>query len=387
MVTSSPTTAEELAASLRRASAARQSVAIRGAGTKSDWPRRTRTADLVVSTLGLNRVLAHQHGDLTATIEAGATLQGVNAALARHGQCLPIDPSFADTATIGGIVATNDAGPLRHRYGAPRDQVIGIQLVTGDGVIAKAGGQVVKNVAGYDLSKLVAGSFGRLAAIVSVTFKLSPLPRASATLVVSPRDGEHVGEIVREVMASQLEPIAFEIRAETAGITGGHRFSGAVILRFASVPRAVDAQVDATKALAPLRACPTTILAGDGEVRFWREHNDAIWQSPGAVFRASWLPANTARVLAAVEGCTTRTAGCDAALVGRAVVGAGLIRIDGDAESQTRAIAHVRASGVVGNIVVLRGSDDLKAACRVPDDQQRLVASLKQAFDPEGILL
>ena len=99
-----------------------------------------------------------------------------------HGQWLPLDPPFADAATIGGILATNDSGPLRHRYGTPRDLIIGVQLATTDGVLAKAGGQVVKNVAGYDLSKLVAGSFGSLAAIVSATFKLSPLPAASKTM-------------------------------------------------------------------------------------------------------------------------------------------------------------------------------------------------------------
>src|SRR5437762_9590048 len=207
---SRPRTADEVAAVLKRAADARQSIMIRGAGTKSDWGRPSGRVDAVLDMRGLNRVLAHQHGDMTATVEAGATLRDVNRTLAQHGQWLPLDPPHAGDATIGGILATNDSGPLRHRYGTPRDLVIGVQLATTDGVLAKAGGQVVKNVAGYDLSKLVAGSFGSLAAIVSATFKLTPLPGASKTLTISVQDADNLGQLVRTVMASQLEPIAFD---------------------------------------------------------------------------------------------------------------------------------------------------------------------------------
>ena len=116
---------------------------------------------LVVSTAKLNTLLVHRHGDLTATAHAGVSLAQFNRELARHGQWLPIDSAFA-AATIGGIVATNDSGPVRHRYGTPRDLLIGVTLALTDGRIVKAGGHVVKNVAGYDLGKLVSGSFGTL---------------------------------------------------------------------------------------------------------------------------------------------------------------------------------------------------------------------------------
>jgi len=212
-----PATAEELAAALRRASDQRQSMVIRGAGTKMDWGRTPQRVDAILSTRRLNRLLAHAHGDLTATIEAGATLAEANETLARRGQWLPLDPPFADRATIGGILATNDSGPLRHRFGTPRDLVIGVQLATTDGTLAKAGGQVVKNVAGYDLSKLVCGSFGSLAAIVSATFKLAPLPSASKTIVIEAPDVDTLGQIVRDVMSSQLESIALGARIERHG--------------------------------------------------------------------------------------------------------------------------------------------------------------------------
>src|SRR6185503_1737047 len=140
-----PSTPREVAAALKRASDEQRSIVVRGSGTKMDWGRPASKIDVMLDMRRLNRVLEHQHGDLTATIEAGATLRDVNDALSRLGQGLPLDPSFADEATIGGILATNDSGPLRHRYGAPRDLVIGVQLATTDGELTKAGGKVVKN--------------------------------------------------------------------------------------------------------------------------------------------------------------------------------------------------------------------------------------------------
>src|SRR5205823_9452789 len=177
---------------------------------------------------------------------------------------LPLDPPFADRATIGGILATNDSGPLRQRFGTPRDLVIGVQLATTDGVLAKAGGQVVKNVAGYDLSKLVTGSFGSLAAIVSATFKLAPLPAASKTLTIHLPEGAPLAPIVKAVMSSQLEPLAFELAVGEAD----HRRQGAphLLLRFASLPAVVDAQI--AQATTMLRACAprdATFATADGD--------------------------------------------------------------------------------------------------------------------------
>jgi glycolate dehydrogenase FAD-binding subunit len=185
-----PASAGEVAAILAGASRDRKPILIRGAGTKLTWgePVSAAPVDLVLSTAKLNRVLAHRHGDLTATVQAGATLADVNRTLATHGQWLPLDPPWADRCTIGGLVATNDSGPRRHRYGAPRDLIIGIDIVRADGVAAKAGGIVVKNVAGYDLGRLMTGSFGSLAVIVSATFKLYPLPAASRTVVIELAD-------------------------------------------------------------------------------------------------------------------------------------------------------------------------------------------------------
>jgi glycolate oxidase FAD binding subunit len=380
-----PETAEDLAASLRRASDTPQSVLIRGAETKIGWCRPPQRIDVVLSTRRLNRVLAHEHGDLTATVEAGATLRDVNAALAAHGQWLPLDPPFADRATIGGVLATNDSGPLRHRFGTPRDLVIGVRLATTDGVLSKAGGQVVKNVAGYDVSKLVSGSFGSLAAIVSATFKLSPLPAASKTIVVEAPDAGALSAIVRAMMGSQLEPMAFEVAAQ--------RSTQSVLLRFASLPAVVDAQIEQTSAL--VKGCATRILAGGDEHALWREHATRMWDAPGAVVRASWLPASIAEVLGGIDairaGMPTPVTGRPTAidLIARAAVGAGLMRIDGDARAQAAAIEQLRESPAFRNIVIVRGSDELKSLVDVwgpQGDRERLFVSLKRAFDPTGVL-
>ena len=390
-----PSTPHEVAETLRHASEQRQSVLIRGAGTKLDWGRPAERVDVVLDMRRLNRVLAHEHGDLTATIEAGATLHDVNEALGRHGQWLPLDPPLAERATIGGILATNDSGPLRHRYGAPRDLVIGIQLATTDGVLSKAGGQVVKNVAGYDLSKLVTGSFGSLAAIVSATFKLSPLPAASKTIRIAAADFDSLGQLVRAVMASQLEPIAFELASRRSTqspqnpqpneISANSASSAlTVVMRFASLPDVVEAQIAQATAALKTGTTALEVLDGDAERALWQEHATRLWKAAGAIVRASWLPASIAAGLGEIEQM-----GDGIEIIGRAAIGAGLIRIDGDAGAQARVIGQLRASHLFGNIVIVRGSAALKATVDVwgpQGDRQPLFDSLKRAFDPNGVL-
>jgi glycolate oxidase FAD binding subunit len=385
-----PSTPGEVAAAMKRASDEGRSMVIRGAGTKMEWGRPAARIDVMLDMRRLNRVLTHAHGDLTATVEAGASLRDVNDTLSRLGQGLPIDPAFADEATIGGILATNDSGPLRHRYGAPRDLILGVHLATTDGVLTKAGGQVVKNVAGYDLSKLITGSYGSLAAIVSATFKLFPIPEASKTMRVAVADEASLTQVVRRMMGSQLEPMAFEVDVQSRSTQNpqSKNFSANsaasafnVLLRFASLPVVVDAQVaGATEALQGI-ASSIDVVAGYAERMLWRAQATRLWDGAGAIVRASWLPASIAAVLSELP------AGSE--LIGRAAVGAGLVRLDGDEAEQARVIGQLRHSPHVGNVVVLRGSAALKALVDVwgpQGDRQRLLSAMKQAFDPSGVL-
>jgi glycolate oxidase FAD binding subunit len=167
---------------LKIATGAGLQVIPRGGATKMDWGNPPRSGELMLSTRRLNRVVEHAWGDMTATVEAGCTLQQLQQTLAEHGQRLALDPLWPEQATIGGILATNDSGPLRIRFGSLRDLIIGITLALPDGTLAKSGGKVVKNVAGYDLPKLATGSLGTLGIITQAIFRLHPVPRESRTL-------------------------------------------------------------------------------------------------------------------------------------------------------------------------------------------------------------
>ncbi len=175
-------TVEEAAAEIRGLDAVRP----RGGGTKLGWTPAVDATDF--DTRRLNRILEHNEGDFTAVLEAGVPLSEAQALFGAAGQMLALDPPLGagDAATIGGVIAANDSGPLRHRYGSARDLVVGITIVLSDGAIAKSGGKVIKNVAGYDLAKLFAGSFGTLGLITQVAVRLHPAPPRTATRAISP---------------------------------------------------------------------------------------------------------------------------------------------------------------------------------------------------------
>src|SRR5438128_3557590 len=217
-----PGSVDEVATLLRDASRDGLAVIPRGGGTKLDWGRPPRRADLVLSTVRLDRVLEHAWGDMTATVEAGCTVARLQHALAEHGQRLACDPLWPERATIGGILAASDNGPLRARFGALRDLIIGVTLVLADGTVAKSGGKVVKNVAGYDLPKLATGSFGTLAVITQAVFRLHPLPHETRTLTftASPPAVEPLCELALAVQRSQLAFVALQVRAAGSGPSG-----------------------------------------------------------------------------------------------------------------------------------------------------------------------
>lgn len=371
-----PDSPQAFADALKHASGERLPTVIRGGGTKLTWGRPPAAVDLVVSTTKLNRLIAHRHGDLTATVQAGMTLRDLNAALNAERQWLPIDHAF-DEATIGGIVATNDAGPSRHRNGTPRDLVIGITLALTDGRLVKAGGTVVKNVAGYDLGKLVSGSHGTLAGIVDVTFKLVPVPQSSATLVAWYADSTLLARDAAALDASQIEPAAFDIRVED----GERPYQ--LKLRIATSPAARDAQIAAARAL----------ISGDGAVltdvaerATWAAQLDTMSEGDATV-RFGWLPARLPPVLTLLEQMRSAD-GVGVTFTGR-VLGAGVARLTGEVAALAAAIGRLRGSADVGNVVLLRGSHDLKERVDVWGPGQasdRVARAVKKTLDPMGIL-
>jgi len=393
-----PASVDEVAHALARASRAKLRVAVHGGGTKVGWGPPP-PADVGISTRRLDAVVAHRYGDLTATVQAGATLAAVNRELARHGQWIPLDPPSADRATIGGIVATNDAGPRRHRYGTPRDLIIGIDIVRIDGTAAKSGGIVVKNVAGYDLGRLMTGSFGSLAVITSATFKLYPIPAASRTVVIDvsedarlkgsrhltdtrsaslsgERPFDRLDAIVSSLLASQLTPTAIELETKPLRL----------LVRFESIEAAATEQARQATRIAESNGAGTTIVAGADETALWEAHERRAWEDDGAVIKLTLLPKDLSATLAWLA-----STGEAWEMIGRAGVGALLLRVDGDAAAQARVLKDLRARFAPGrgSAVLVRGSEALKALVDVwgpPGDSLPLMRAVKQQFDPEGLL-
>jgi glycolate oxidase FAD binding subunit len=371
-----PESPEELAQILAAAALDRQQTVLRGGASKLEWGRLPDHVDLVIGTEKLNRLLAHRYSDMTVTVQAGMSLVALNRQLAEHGQCLPIESAF-ERATVGGIVATNDAGPLRHRFGTPRDLLIGVTLAMTDGRLVKAGGTVVKNVAGYDLGKLVSGSHGTLAAIVDATFKLLPIPLASTTLVAIYADGKALAHDVAVLHASQVELTAFDVSVSDQG-------RWMLLMRLSSSPAAIDAQAAEARRL--LSSAPTTV-SGDDERALWEEQTRAPWVEGGTVVRFSWLPSNLPTVASLIEGLRVR--GCRVRMFTGRTIGSGLLRLDGEESALVAAIADLRKSASVGHVVVLRAPRRLKEQVDVwgPSSGAHNVARvLKTKFDPAGIL-
>jgi glycolate oxidase FAD binding subunit len=354
-----PTTAGEAAAVLRETAEAGRRARIRGGGTKLGWGRPTPPPDVELSTARLDAIVEHNEGDLTAILQAGVPLARAQAAFARAGQMLAIDPPHDDAATIGGVVATGDAGPLRHRYHGVRDLVLGVQVALPDGSVARAGSKVIKNVAGYDLAKLMTGAFGTLGLVVEVSLRLHPAPRSAVTAVA--RGGDPAGLVAA---ASELAHRPLEADALDLAWSGGE---GAVLARFSGAS-ASDRARDALAA-----------VALDGEIV---EDDDALWErqregqrsAGGVVVRVSTTQTGLAAALAAAPRA-----------VARAGLGVAWITL-GDASAE--AVRDLRARLAPAPCVLLDAPAALRAEVDPWDDvgaaELALMRRVKERFDPAG---
>jgi len=371
-----PQSPEELAQILADASRDRQLIVLRGGGSKLGWGRVPSRVDLVMGTEKLNRLLAHRHGDMTVTAQAGLPLAELNRRLAEHRQYLPIESAF-EPATIGGIVATNDSGPTRHRFGTPRDLLIGVTLAMTDGRLVKAGGTVVKNVAGYDLGKLVSGSHGTLAAIVDATFKLLPIPLASTTLVATYADGNALAHDVAVLSGSQVELSAFDMSVSNEG-------RWILLMRMASSPAATEAQAAEARRLL---TSPPAAVTGDDERSLWEEQIRAPWADGGTVVRLSWLPSKLPAVAALISRIGQSV--CQVSTFTGRTIGSGLLRLEGADSAIAAAVGVLRQSDDVGHVVVLWATPGLKSQVDVWGSSSGMLdvaRMLKHKFDPADIL-
>ncbi len=270
-----PETTEQLAQVMTEANRNKWRVLPCGSGSKLSWGGLVKGIDIVVSTERLHKLIDHAVGDLTVTAEAGMKFCELQAILAKANQFLALDPA-TPSATLGGIVATADTGSLRQRYGSVRDQLLGITFVRADGEIAKAGGRVVKNVAGYDLMKLFTGSYGTLGVISQVTFRVYPIPEISATVVLTGTP-ENVSQAAAILRGSALTPTQADLLS-TQLVSELHLGTGmGLIARFQSIAESVKEQSNRLGEVGQNLGLQEMVYVGVDEADLWERLRESIY--------------------------------------------------------------------------------------------------------------
>lgn len=243
-----PTSVQQVQDILRYASEYGYSVMPAGNGTKLGIGNIPQKVDIVLALTHLNSVVEYEPADLTVTVQAGIRLSELQTELTKNRQFLPLNPPYADRCTIGGIVATNSSGPLRLRYGTPRNQVLGLRVVHASGTAVKSGGKVVKNVAGYDLNKLYIGSFGTLGIITEVTLKLAPLPIRQAIIAAQFQSVQDAVRTGLSVVSSQSLPTFVNLSVNCPlELFSEHKPT--LIIGFGGEPEAVTWQLNTVQTL------------------------------------------------------------------------------------------------------------------------------------------
>jgi glycolate oxidase FAD binding subunit len=374
-----PRTAAEAAAVMKLATERKWRVECAGAGTHPFGNRRTR-ADIVVSTRALNDIVEYEPADLVIGVQAGMTMRTLQKETAQHAQFYAQDPPAHEDSTVGGTIATARSGPLRYAHGTTRDHVLGLQMVTGDGRILQIGGRVVKNVAGYDLVRLVVGSAGTLGLVTSAYLRLKPIPQADATLLIGADQPAALLELTRFIADEHLEAVAIELAGP-----GALTESWTLLVRLADNP---DAVADAGERIRT-RSAQLKAEVFDGK-REWgvlaQLELDAL-----TVVRIADLPARMDATLQVAQKLMAKLA-VPARLIAHA--GNGIVRIligDNTVEETAFAIGEARAViGMMGGSVLVHSRNaelmrrvDAFAGARplLP-----LMTKLKAIFDPAGVL-
>lgn len=329
------------------------------------------TEGVEISTKGLATIHEHNAGDLTAVADAGVTLAELQAKVRPAGQMLALDPPLGagEAATLGGIVATGDSGPLRHRYGSARDLVVGMTVALSDGTLAKSGGKVIKNVAGYDIAKLFTGAHGSLGAILGVSVRLHPISPTTATAVGRSRDPGLLGAAALGLSHAQVELQSLDVRWESG--------EGAVFARFGGSSAGGPAR-DAAGVMGE-RGLETEVFEDDAAL--WDAQREGQRSEEGTVVRISGLQTQLAELLR-----VART--LDARVVGRA--GLGLFWVTLPSQSNAaEGVESLRRALSPSPCAVLDAPDGVRGAVDTwgaPDPAALvLMRRVKQRFDPAGV--
>jgi glycolate oxidase FAD binding subunit len=367
LTTERPGSPEEAAELLRALGEAGKAVRPRGGGTKLDWGGIGEPVAVELEMGGMAKILEHNVGDLTAVLQAGLPLAEAHAAFAEEGQMLALDPPLGagDAATVGGMVATADSGPLRHRYGGVRDLIVGISLALSDGTLAKAGSKVIKNVAGYDLAKLFTGSHGTLGLIVTVTVRLHPKPVGKATAVGATDDPDVLAKAAALLAGLPLEADSLDVAWREG--------SGRLLARFGGAT-AGDQATSTAKRMREAGLDGVQTLEDDEEL--WTDVRAAQRRPDGASLKVSGRISDLASAISAAEDA-------GAELVSRAAHGLSWITLDsGDL---VRRVSGVRDALQPRPVVLQDGPAELRRELDPwgPLDEGALVVMkrLKERFD------
>jgi glycolate dehydrogenase FAD-binding subunit len=371
---------QQLAQVLKSANDRGFAVIPRGGGTKLAWGNPPGRADVILSTARLNAIIEHAHSDLTVTVEAGCTLNQLAETLAKQNQRLALDGLFPEAATVGGILSTNDSGALRLRFGSLRDLVIGITLALPDGTLAKSGGKVVKNVAGYDLPKLVTGALGTLGVIAQATFRLHPTPKESRTVSCLTRDARDARRLILAIQDSKLAHSALQIRF-------GESMQPQVDVLFEATEAGCAAQAEQLKTIL---GSATVIESGPST---WNARQDLYSQATAnpdtaLLAKLSILPIEIAEaydVLMQLAGANrTRFSAVFYA------IGIGTIRLSGAPADLASVLRNIRGKieSVGGSVVIAHRPDAMPKldAWGSAGDALELMRAVKKQFDPKSTL-
>ena len=396
-----PGTEEEVAGVARLANAERLAIVPRGNGGMMACGGIPPKVDIVLSTLRLDRIVDYDVANLSLSVEAGITLTEVQKEVADGGKgnFLPLDPPRMEKATIGGIVAANASGPKRYLYGTVRDLLLGVRAVTPGGDIVSFGGKTMKNVSGYDMTRLMAGSWGALGVITGVTTKLLPLPEASASLLASFDALAAAGPFIRRILHSALLPSAVDLVGGKAAELLGGKAKYLLAFSLEGFAEEVDRQVaEIGSAAKTAGAASVKVLKGEEDGVFWAGVRDFHLEagngsSPPVVLKSNFPISKHAEVLEAYEKAAGAV-GVDAAFILRAGNGILYTHIPGEAMEAAglaELIGRLTDESVKreGNLVVESCPTEIKEKVCVWGRQrsdQVVMRRLKEKMDPQGVM-
>ena len=374
-----PGTIEETSEVMKLASREGLAVSTRGGGTKMGLGNPPRQVDLILSTLRMDGIIEHVPGDQIVRAQAGLKLEDLQENLAGSDQLLGIDPP-EEGATVGGVVAANASGPRRLRYGTVRDLIIGIKVVLADGTVAKAGGKVVKNVAGYDLSKLFTGSLGTLGVIAEANFRLHPIRESARTVFVEVDDPGQIPDVAQALTHSSVSQFvldALEMRWENG--------RGVIAALFEGIEPAVEAQSSAAAELLRSHGEANVLGKDDGD-EFWDSFARRPWATGDVGLKIGAPPADLTAVLDSVLGAAER-AGVEARVSGHAGTGVTFAGLSGEDDGLVDVVEEVREIRVRrgGSVVVQQAPLSIKERLDVwgpVGDYLGLTRRVKEKFDP-----